>query len=50
MYALLCNLFAPTPQTLDELVSVLKGHYEPKPLVIIGEKFNFHQQQQSNCC
>ncbi len=31
--------------TLEEIVSTLKGHYEPKPPVI-AERFNFHCRQQ----
>ena len=48
-YALLRNLVAPTPpkdKTFDELVAVLKAHFEPKPL-IIAERFAFHRRQQA---
>jgi len=48
-YSLLRNLLAPTPpkdKDFDELVSTLKGHFEPKPL-IIAERFNFHRRQQA---
>ncbi len=47
-YQLLKNLFAPTPPvrlTLEEIVSTLKGHYEPKQPVI-AKRFNFHRCQQ----
>ena len=48
-YSLLRNLLAPMPpkdKDFDELVSSLKGHFEPKPL-IIAERFNFHRRQQA---
>ena len=48
-YLLLRNLLAPTPlkdKGFDELVSTLKGHFEPK-LLIIAERFNFHRCQQA---
>ena len=44
MYNLLRNLLAPVApmnKSLDEAVSTLKAHYEPKPLVI-AERFHFH--------
>ncbi len=47
-YALLRNLLAPTPpraKTFDQLVTALKEHYEPKPLMI-AERFLFHRRQQ----
>ena len=47
-YELLRSLLTPTlPQTLkyDELVALLKEHYEPKPLVI-AERFQFHRRNQ----
>ena len=47
-YQLLSNLFAPSipaSKTLAEIVGALKGHYEPKPIVI-SERFNFHRRQQ----
>ena len=47
-YDLLCSLLTPTlPQSLkyEELVDVLKAHYEPKPLVI-AERFHFHRCNQ----
>ena len=47
-YQLLSNLLAPdapVSKTLPEIVDVLKGHYEPNPIVI-SERFNFHRRQQ----
>ena len=47
-YQLLANLFSPDPpasRPLSEIVDALKGHYEPKPIVI-AERFNFHRRQQ----
>ena len=47
-YQLLSNLFAPTPpvrKSLEQIVEALKGHYDPKRLVI-AERFNFHRRQQ----
>jgi len=43
------NLLAPTPlkdKDFDELVSTLKGHFEPKP-VISADRFNFDRCQQA---
>ena len=48
-YAILKNLVAPTllkDKTFDELVAALKGHFEPKPLVI-AERFHFHRRAQA---
>ena len=48
-YSLLRNLVAPAlPQnkTLDQLVAILKSHFEPKP-VIIAERFHFHRRSQA---
>ena len=48
-YALLRNLLIPAQprdKTFDEIVAVLKKHFEPKPL-IISERFNFNQHQQA---
>ena len=48
-YQLLANLFSPdrpASKPLAEIVATLKGHYEPKPIVI-AERFNFHRRQQS---
>ena len=48
-YALLRNLLSPDlPQdkSLDELTAILKGHFEPKP-VIIAERFYFHRRNQT---
>ena len=47
-YGLLGNLLAPgkpREKTYDELVETLKGHYEPKPLVI-AEWFQFYKHSQ----
>lgn len=50
-FSLLRNLLAPESpkdKSLDELITVLKTHFEPKPLVI-AERFNFYRRdQQSN--
>ena len=48
-YSLLRNLVAPAlPQdkTFEQLVAILKGHFEPKP-VIIAERFHFHRCSQA---
>jgi RNase H-fold protein (predicted Holliday junction resolvase) len=48
-YSPLRNLVAPTlPQekSLEQLVTILKQHYEPRPLVI-AERFHFHQRDQA---
>ena len=48
-YTLLRNLVAPTPpkdKTIEEIEEILKGHYEPKPLVI-AERFHFHKRSQA---
>ena len=48
-YLLLRNLLTPeTPKdkTFDELVTVLKEHFEPKPL-IISERFHFYGREQA---
>ena len=47
-YAVLRDLVLPDDpkdKTFDELVAVLKQHYEPVPLVI-AERFNFHRRYQ----
>ena len=47
-YALLRNLTTPTApadKTFEQLVGILKKHYEPKPLVI-AERFAFHRRSQ----
>ena len=47
-YGLLCNLIAPAkPASIsyDELVSAIKDHLKPKPLVI-AERFKFHRRNQ----
>ena len=48
-YALLRNLLIPSQprdKTFDEIVAVLKKHFEPKPL-IVSERFNFNRRQQA---
>ena len=48
-YDLLRNLLSPTDpkdKTFDELVEALKGHFEPKPIVI-AERFHFHKRNQA---
>ena len=44
-YELLRSLLTPTLPKYDELVALLKEHYEPKPLVIT-ERFHFHRRNQ----
>ncbi|XP_065311755.1 uncharacterized protein [Dermacentor albipictus] len=47
-YRTLKNLLAPVKpeaKTYDELVRALKGHYSPKPLVIV-ERFRFNRRSQ----
>ena len=48
-YSLLRNLVSPAlPQnkTFEQLVAILKSHFEPKPL-IIAERFHFHRHSQA---
>ena len=48
-YALLGNLLAlqkPSTKSFDELLAILKDHFEPKP-VIIAERFHFHRRNQA---
>ena len=48
-YGLLRNLLAPTSpkdKSFDEIVKVLKAHFEPKP-VVIAERFHFHRRDQA---
>ena len=48
-YTLLRNLVAPKlPKELEfeEIVVILKQHFEPKPLVI-AERYHFHRRQQA---
>ena len=48
-YARLCNLMAPDEpgkQTLDQISSLLKKHYEPTR-VQIAERFNFRKRNQA---
>ncbi len=50
MYGVLRSLLAPTrpqDQTFDDLVTRLKAHYDPKPLVI-AERFRFYKRNQSS--
>jgi len=47
-YALLNSLLSPAKprdKTFAELTTVLKAHFEPKP-VVIAERFHFHRRQQ----
>ena len=47
-YGLLRNLLAPTlpkDKPLDEVIAVLKKHFDPKPAVI-AERFKFHKRDQ----
>lgn len=47
-YGTLRSLLAPSlpkDKTFDELLTALKGHYEPKPLVI-SERFHFYRRSQ----
>ena len=47
-YGLLRNLMAPTlpkDKPLDEVIAVLKKHFDPKPAVI-AECFKFHKRDQ----
>ena len=49
LYSLVRSLVAPTlPQdnSLEDLVDVLKRHFEPKPLVI-AERFHFHKRAKA---
>ena len=46
-YDLLQNLLSPTDpkdKSFDELVETLKGHFEPKPIVIT-EQFHFYKSR-----
>ena len=48
-YSLLRNLISPSllkDKSFDEIVEVLKKHYEPKPNVIM-ERFYFHRRNQA---
>ena len=47
-YSLLRDLLSPTAltdKTFAELKTALKGHFEPKPIVI-AERYQFHQKSQ----
>ena len=49
-YSLLRNLVTPAlPQnkTFDQLVTTMKSHFEPKP-IIIAERLHFHRRSQAN--
>ena len=49
-YLLLKNLLVPSTsknKTFDKIVSTLRAHFEPKPLVI-AEQFSFHRRDQSS--
>ena len=49
MYGLLQNLLAPTRpknKSFDEIVKVLKAHFELKPVMIV-ECFHFHRRDQA---
>jgi hypothetical protein len=39
-------LTLPQERSLEQLVTILKQHYEPRPLVI-AERFHFHQRDQA---
>ena len=44
-YELLCNLVAPASpkdKSFDEIVDMLKAHFEPKPIIIV-ERYHFHR-------
>ena len=48
-YALLSNLLAPqkpSTKSFNELSTILKDHFKPKP-VIIAERFHFHRRNQA---
>ena len=48
-YSLLRSLVAPdrpSDKSYDDLVAVLKKHFEPKPIVI-AERFHFHHRAQA---
>ena len=50
MYGLLRNLVAPASpkdKSFDEIVGVLKAHFEPKPIVI-PERYRFHHRDQAS--
>ena len=47
-YELLCNLMAPElpkDKSLEQLIAMLEGHFNPKPAVI-AEHFKFHKREQ----
>ena len=49
-YDLLRNLLSPTDlkdKSFDKLVETLKGHFEPKPIVIT-ERFHFYKRSQAD--
>ena len=48
MYALLTSLLSPAKprsKTFEQITTVLKAHFEPKPITI-AERFHFHRRQQ----
>ena len=48
-YGMLRNLVAPASpkdKSFEEIVEVLKAHFEPKPIVIV-ERYHFHQREQA---
>ena len=48
-YGTLCDLLAPSnpkDKSFEQIVDTLKGHFEPKPLVI-AERFHFHRRNQA---
>ena len=50
MYGTLRNLLAPAnpkDKSFVDIVAALKGHFEPKPL-IIAERFHFHRRNQGS--
>lgn len=42
----ICFPASPNDKTYDELVTLLKGHYRPKR-VVVGERFKFHSAKQN---
>ncbi len=42
----LCTLTKPKDKRYQELKDLLKGHFEPKPLVI-AERYHFHRRDQA---
>ena len=49
LYGKLCNILSleqPAGKSYDELKTVLKAHYELKP-ILIAERFNLHKRNQN---